>query len=791
MQNIEELKIELSAPIKSIRIFAIENALRTGFTQELLDCLQEVLPQEKDPECRLLLEHAVSKLSDKLQKKETTANIENLQEAFKNVDAKIQLAQINSIKVTQLRNLDMNAVLPALLESSKDDVVTAEIVKKFRKYWPEAQVEFLEKNAFSSAKSLQIACIETLVKNFPAILKAKLPKLVFINDPVIRSLSIRGMAKHFPQLAADFIKACFEKGDYYNKVTALKICSTLDFSLIKNSLLLLMYNDPEMKIFELVCTILLANPDKEVPFRLVAMIPKTTKEKAEQLKKFIPQYCKAIEISGICENYKAFITYLQDYPKILSARQFVNNILLSYSQEDDEIRVELLKQLHAQLKNNFVKDAISESIEKVKNPELKQKLEALLSGDAASKEESQTPAPQADLNNEASLIKEFTRARFKKSSGASDKVKKVLEMNSNVSENLLAAALKAALVLKISDYVQFAKSSLKTKNEKLLVASLEYLAVFDKDEFQILMQKFVNTETQLVRVCLIRITGQEFPDYAKFLVKHMLESSDPNIRRNGLEAAIHIDFFTLSPILTEFLEKEEIPDLIEDGLSIILANPTIESINNLKHLGKVNYTNLSAFEKAKRNLTSFLIENGMATKEEIDFFIQVKASEAEKKQEESNKKNEQEQQLSDLKDALNWDSISDSLSDSIDELKKLNWRRNLMIFAGLFLLLNVLYYALFRETPDPGANDVALKPVLAKITTYEGKVEKLFPKTKAALVKTLSTPEEQLIISPPAGTSFNLKVGDNLSLIGRPYKRNIEGQIFVEVKGITKKTKSK
>ncbi len=794
MQTIEELRKELTAPIKSIRIFAIENAIRPGCPPEVEQCLKDCLKLEKDPECIILLEHAISQFSAKHETDASTAlTPENYETAFIKANARDQLALTTALKPVHLKNLDIETLVPKLLSTAKDPVVSGEIVKKFRRYWPQSQLGFLETNAFAKTKSLQIACIETLVKNYPESLKQHLSKLVFINDPVIRSLAIRGMAKHFPELAAEFIRECFDKGDYYNKVTALKICSTIDFSLIRDNLLKLMFKDPEMKIFELCCTILMANPDKEVPFRLIYFMQKTTAEKAEILRKFIGQYCKTIEIAKLCEDFSAYIGFLNDYPKMLAARNFINEALANYQQDDEETRISALNHLSRHLGNKFVVDELQQFIEKCSDESLKKALTMLTSKAEDSKNSIPAEKPattsseqQTPQQIESALLKELAKTRFNKNPETAEKVKKILSSSSGYSEAVITAALKAAANLHIAGFSNYAKTAIKSGNEKLIIAALEYLSQLDKEEFQQQIQKLINTEMQLVRINLIRITSQELPDYAVFLVKHMLENKDPAIRKNGLEAAINIEFHHLLPVLSVMLEKEDDPILIESAIALFLANPVLDSIYIFKVLEQKNSGHFMTFEKAGKELQKLLNKTGIATDKEIESFLQQKRTEQQEKKVRVAKEKEYEQQLSDLKSALNWDSIS----GSIEELKNMNWKRNIAILIGLFLLLNLISYLFMNKSIDE-TPDLAMKPVLAKITRYEVEVLELYPKTGTALVKTMTEPCKSFF-TPAERLFFVIAPGEKLSVKGRPYKRNSEGHIFVETGEIIKlKTGSK
>ncbi|MDY0282656.1 MAG: hypothetical protein RBR35_19145, partial [Salinivirgaceae bacterium] len=59
MLDLEQLKKELTAPVKTVKLQAIESVLKDTASSELLSLLEECLLIEQDPECQLLLQHAI------------------------------------------------------------------------------------------------------------------------------------------------------------------------------------------------------------------------------------------------------------------------------------------------------------------------------------------------------------------------------------------------------------------------------------------------------------------------------------------------------------------------------------------------------------------------------------------------------------------------------------------------------------------------------------------------------------------------------------------------------------
>lgn len=788
MIDFNVLRNELSAPIKTIRIFAIENVLKTGCTNKLLECLKEFAAKETDTECIMLFNHAIEQVSARVENKSVAkVSVEQILAQITSLSAAEQLKMISGIKVTQLRKLDHQTVIANFLQAAKDAVVASIIVKKFRKYWPESYVSFLEKNVFAKTKSLQIACIETLILHYPNSLKSKLTKLIFINDPVIRSLAIRGMAKHFPILAAEFIHECFTKGDSYNKLTALKICSTFKFSLIKESLFGLMENDPDMTMFDHSMTVILANPDREVPLRLIEMMGKLSEEKVAVIRKILPEYCKIIQISEICEDFNSYIAYLNEYPKILNAKHLLARAIASYLKEDENSKQAISDFLKPKLSDKYLVQAVKKFISTTKNNELKIILESLFEEEEIVSVEPDLKKETQNLSNKE-LLKKFSLTKFKKSPEIAELIKPVLD-SSESSPALKCAAIKAAGNLEICDYEKLAQSWIKDQNETLVAAAIDYLSNFDQDKFQLLVQKFLNTDSHLIRITIIKVTAKKIPDRAKFLIKHMLSNSKPELRKHGLEAFVHLDFFDLFHELIKYLESETEPDLMQDGLSILLTNPCLESVFQLKLLENKNKSYLLEFSKASDELKKVLTESGIASAVEIETYVENKISELKKQSSQIKKEKQLKAELEDLKEKLNWNSITGSL----EELE-INWKKWIGLFVFFFVLFNILNYLIFGGDVKSDKKELRLKPVLATKTNYEVVIDKCMPKNLKIIARNASDKNEVLILTFSKDSYIFLQFlgkGDKLTVVGNPYKRNSKGNLFIKVKKFQAKVSDK
>lgn len=734
MLDLDQLKKELTAPVKTVKLQAIESALKAPVSAELLTLLEECLLLEQDPECQLLLQHTVDQNQLKFfDAKEPSIPIEQMIKILPDSTPQVQLSLIESLKVREIKNANPELMLPKILEVTKNPVVASAVVRKFRRFWPDNQLGFLEKHIFSKCKSLQLACIKTLVQLFPQSLKTRLPQIVHINDPVIRSLAIWSMGRHFPELAADFMNDCLEKGDQYNRLTALQICSTIDFSLIKQSLLNLITVETNAEIFKLACTVLLNNPDKEVPFIILGIIARTTQSKADFLRKFLVNYCVNLEVAGQCENFADYKKKLNEYSRQVQAQNLVYNLLTSYNNETPGEQQAILRHLRYNIADGDVRVAVEMFVTRCNDLILKAQLLEMLAkiserpaeiGEVSVEriaepareihEEAPTeptlpdvagPVPQV-IDLEAVKVKELTRARFSRSPEMKTKVKAAFD-DSASSDTLLHAALKAAIYVDLGGYSHIAEKHISLTPEAYVAAGLEYLAKFDWDKFHILVNKYINTESFLIRKVLIGATSKAAPEYAKFLIKHLLDSPDKSKRTHGLEATVQVDFSYIFADLVTFIGKESETELIDLCISVFLANPKLDSLCAFAELETKRPELKKVFADAQKKLRDILIASGIAKTAEIETFITKKASENAARKASM----EQAKELVKIKNSLKWQSVS-------DQTTVVDWQRPaLYVLAAMagFALLSMVFGGSASVKPKPKIAGVVVEDSRAMV----------------------------------------------------------------------------
>ncbi|MEW6711547.1 MAG: hypothetical protein AB1403_17120 [Candidatus Riflebacteria bacterium] len=780
MSEIENIIQELGVPLKTFRIFAIEKAIRAGKSPELLAALKNCLAEEVDQECRLLLEHAIASNEERLGLTGKTTGGEDNEKLLENFSVLTPRQQLDFIKrATRQYFLSEGSTRVArILQSASHPVVIAELINKCQSSWPADQLEFLEKNLFSTSSVLQLACVEAVIHNSSEILQRNFEKLVLASDPLLRALAIRGLARSFPESAADFLAECLRKGDFYGRLAALRVCSVMPFDLVKSSLLELINSEKDAKLLKISAAIIVSNPDKEIPFRLCEMMARSDNDQAKFLQDLIKKCCELIRIAEICSDFSAYFASVQKYNQQVRARFVLLNFAESFSHAPDEEKArmreafkkksgaaEMAEALEELKKTNpvLIKDLLEDQPEKIKNQE---RVES-----PADKEESQKPVQdQAKM-----LLRELLRSQTEKVEGITDLIQQGF---AGSNPDLIAASLRAAKAVKDNRWVARAKTSVKNENEDIVAAAFDYLAEFDSDSFLLLLRGFINTPSILVRTVLLRNVCRLSGDMARELLLSMLNDSQATTREKALSSIIHFDFASIREILTGYMARETSEELIVSCLSFYQANPVLESVYDLKILEERQQFS-KIFANARETVTQMLDELKIANPEEVFRYIQERTQKDEQKPEQENSQKNRKK-LDAIRGKVNWKAAA-----SEEKAPPINIFAALKV-AGflLVLVIGVIWFMSSGSSTTSTRKAVNTVPLAGTMQDYQLIVQKV-DSVDGALIG-LTADKKYIRAIPRPGKLFMVEAGDRIRLKALPFKIAPDGTTIVKTISIKK-----
>jgi HEAT repeat protein len=759
LEDLQNLLSELSAPVKIFRVFAIEKAIREGNSQELLQTLKTRKQIEDDAECCMLLDHAISAVSERLPGVKSAPKKDSrvTPAEFARMTPQEQLQAINKTPTSTLKKDGAVQTINILWQSTSSPVVQAEIIKRCTHFWPEQLADLLETCLSSDSTVLQIASLETVINRFPERLQKNFDKLVMSSDPIIRATAIRGLARRHPQSAAVFLAQSLRKGDYYTRLAALRAISVMPFNLNRSSLIELLSHENDEKLLKILSAIIISNPDREMPFRICDLIEKAPPERQKYLLELQKNCCAMIKMAELCPDYKQYMATVARYPKRLKARKFVQSCISTYENADTATRKELVNLLREKMQVQEVAEAVAAQTSTEKSE--------LLHLAATKAEPAKTPVLSSSasetVDDPEELMKTLLRIRIageKSSSGVIAKAFGVAKPGSA----LLPAAFRAAVINQDSGWLEKARKFLRNDNEDLVAAALEYLATFDSENFLLQIRLFINSPSLIIRTSLLRSLCRLNPESARQLLASMLSDKELRVREKAISSLVHFEFAEIRDLLTTFLERENNVELVSACLSFYLTNPVMESTCDLEKLANSRPTLHHLFAKTGEALKESLCEFGIASEEEIAAWLQ-KCREENARSQASEAENHEKARLNDLARKVTWNSLSDTFS---------GFSQYYPLLKGgflAFMFLVALFFFLTGSAEDSVPETIeGFTPIAAEITDYNLTVQSFNPQEGS--ITAISDDRQKILALPRPGKAFVARPGDQIKIRAMPFR---------------------
>jgi hypothetical protein len=772
LEDLENLIFELQAPIKTFRIFAIEKAIKSGASLRLVEVLRQSQMMETDPECAMLLEHAISSVQERLQKKEGQAANRVTLADFARLSVGDQILVIKKTSAGQFKRDASLEAIKKLLAMAAHDVVRAEIVKKCGSFWPDNYQSYLEENLFSAASTLQLACLEAVISRSSDLLIKHFERLVTSPDPLIRAIAIRGLARKHPRSAATFLADSLRRGDYFSRLAALRAISVMNFAQHRASLLELLAHEQDERLLKIAASIVLANPDREVPFRICDIAVKTSAQaKAAFLFELQKNCCSMIRMAELCPDYQMYIVTLKKYRQVAVAKLFVENCLSIYESSQEPTRKELIQLLREKCRASEVLSVAKAVLEK--NPDNELLVQALAKNEPAivGFETETTESGTVKEQNDNQLLRQLIRIRSAKDAGALEKIETA--MNDRKADGaLFAAALRAATSAGDNRWKQRALSFLRRDDENLQAAALEYLSVHDNDSFMLQVRIFVKSPSLIVRTALLRSLCRQHPDDARDLFQAMLADKDRKVREKAMGSLIHFEFSGVREMLTSYLEREKDEVLLRAGVAFYLHNPMVESVYDLRLLEQNRPEHRVVFGDAASQLIDTLSELGVAAENEVQDFVEQRQKDESERVANEEKRNE-ERRIESLTRKISWQSVQETLSELSPLYPVLK-----MVFLFSMLVLGVMFFLAGSGEEERVVVTQGYQPVVSEVGDYLLIVQKVGLDDGAVLAT--DEKRERYLLLPRPGKAFRVRPGDRLQVKALPFRRDPDGVLIVK-----------
>mgnify|MGYP003823849969 CR=1 FL=1 len=764
MEDVNSLVSELAAPVKAFRVFALEKAIRSGESEELLKALGARLQFEDDDECLMLLRHAISSVEERLSRKKAPAKPASEKispAAFAKMPPEQQLDALRKTPTAVLKKDGGVATIKFLWQAACKPVVKAEIIRRCSSFWPAELADFLEIGLNDNSSVLQIACLEAIIARFPDRLQKNFDRLVMSADPIIRATAIRGLARKHPASAATFLSESLRKGDYYTRLAALRAMSIMPFNLNKSGIVELLGREKDERLQKIAAAIILSNPDREIPFRICDIIEKTPQSHHEFLLELQKNCCAMIRMAEICPDFNQFLATLKKYPKRIKARHFVQSCINAYDGADPETRRELVLLLQ---EKRQVRE-VAEAIDNMRASDSHELLKLIFEPRPAAAEAKNTTTPvvtsqSAQKEESPDLLKRLLRIRAVGDKGARETISEAFAAG-RTGANLLPSAFRAAIACEDNRWGDRARQVLRSDSEDLIAAALEYLAAFDSESFMLQIRVFINSPSLIVRTALLRSLCRQSPENARELLASMLGDKDARVREKAISSLIHFEFASIRDLLPAFLERESNPEMLNACLSFYLTNPVMESTFDLTRLAALRPEMQGLFNKTCNMLKETLIEFNIASEEEISSYVERQTAahtESEKNREEKLEK----ERLEKLAAKVKW-----NLSDSFSELSEYYPLLKRVFLGGMLLLALFFYLSGSEEDTVPEAVP-GYTAVASQISEFRLSVRQF--NGNDGSISAITQDNQKILALPRPGKAFIANPGDSIVIRAMPFR---------------------
>lgn len=334
---------DLEAPVKSFRLFALEQAIAHGRSRELLAALERMQATEQDEECLCLIAHAIEAVRSRLEPggEDPTGSARGPVRPSSDEDPVAALRQgtVNDriAALLRLTPAQVRAALPWAVEALPQETNHALIsmmLRTFGRLWPKDRLDPVLALADSPFIAIRCGAIETVGGRDPRRLTDYLPRLLQDPDPRVVAGAVKALAGFDPEEARGYLDAGLRSIDPLRRQAMLRVAVVLPFEITRGPLLncLAVARDPE--VIEKAGLIVQVNPDPDVPFRLLELLMRADAARAPLLEKIFTGACQAIKDSEILGD--AFPAWLARIKQAVAEREAARRRQIALSVQADE-----------------------------------------------------------------------------------------------------------------------------------------------------------------------------------------------------------------------------------------------------------------------------------------------------------------------------------------------------------------------------------------------------------------------------------------------------------------------
>lgn len=572
MEAAKDFFSDLKSPDPSIRFSALSGIEDLPLTQSQRDDFRELLNQEKDPGIRFHMQKVLARFESSEQRGGTADAIEEL---LKKADRdEINLA----LMLESVKKADAPRVAAILRAANWPDFsaqLLPSVLKFIKKYGSIGDAAAVASFCRHNDQRVLIAAIEALEKLNPASLKELIVPLLINSSFGIRSRAVRILYRWDPSEALRHFESMLFSENQNEKQAALFHAFFFPFKQIESLMLRYISIETDAELIKKVGLVFMANPDRQIPARLLESRQACTGEKYKLIDAILKGVLQSLYQAKIVNaEPEQMLEMLETHFREKRIRLYVERYSLGLKSGDAETRLASALKLCELVRHGVEepKELIREFLEKERDERVERQVRLFLhSGTIPSVVESQ-PKKLADYTPEERqrVFDAINKENY------SVCVSQAFLVMSRLSQSEQLSLLKAVERFGTASETDVVAGFLQSDSPELLGAAIDALSVINPEYLHPILPQLIKHRFDEVKLAAIKVFALFDKKQAISLVEQMLFSIKPIQRRNAIFCLAHFDFHSVSNILLGALKKETDTENLQQIFSIIRSNANEE-----------------------------------------------------------------------------------------------------------------------------------------------------------------------------------------------------------------------
>lgn len=570
MDPIKDFFADLKSPDPSIRFSVLSRIEDLAWTDSQQQALKELAALEKDSGIRFHMQKVLARFDNSNKVAVKASEVEELLKKGNHDEVTLAL-MLESIKKPEAPVVAMSLreagwtnfsvhLLPSVLK----------FLKKFGSFEDTANIEMLCRHPDPRVLS---AAVEALEKLSPDRLKDLIVPLLINGNFGIRTRAVRILYRWDPSEAIRHYESMLFSSIITEKQAALIHSFFFPFKDIESLLLRFISIETDADLINKAGLIFMANPDRQVPARLLEVRQSCSGEKFQLvdgiLKGVLQSLFQAKIVNAAPEQ---MLAVLENHYKEKRMKLYLEHHNLGLQSPEPSQRLKSALKLCELARHNVdeARELIAKFMAREPDPKVKLPIEQYLRSGTIVKEQSKPTPPMKLQDMESRQRQEFIE-KIDKTSFAR-LLPQITAAFSQFSIEEQVLALQAVERCGNASDGELAMKCLQSDNQEVLVAAIDCLSAVNPESLHPFLPQLIKHRFDEVKLAAIKVFSLFDKKQAISLVEKMLFSIKPLQRRNAIFCLAHFDFHSVSQILLAAMRSESDLENLQQLSSILKSN---------------------------------------------------------------------------------------------------------------------------------------------------------------------------------------------------------------------------